>query len=791
MRISHSWLREWLPELALDAQALGDRLTMAGLELDALEPAAPACTEVVVGRVQSVEQHPDADRLRVCQVEDGSGQIFQVVCGAPNVEAGMLVPFARVGAELPGGLKIKAARLRGVESQGMLCSPAELGLAESSDGLMPLPMDAPLGQDIRVYLDMDDPILEIDLTPNRADCLSMRGVAREASILTQTKLQAPDFEAVVPGTEQVFPVSLKAEDACPRYAGRVLRGIKGGARAPLWMRERLRRAGVRSISAPVDITNYVMLELGQPMHAFDLAKLDGEIRVRLAEAGEQLTLIDGQDVSVEAGTLLIADASGPLAVAGVMGGAESAVSDETVDVFLESAYFDPQSISGRARSLGLHTESSHRFERGVDPELQIVALDRATQLLMQIAGGTPGPVVEASAQARLPWREPIVLRRERIGRLLGLEYEDQQVVDILVGLGCAVEANAGGWRVTPPSQRFDLSIEVDLIEELARVRGYDQVPERRAALRPAIAPRGEARVGLPRLRECVRALDYQEAITYSFIDSNSAQLFAPAEEPIVLANPISAELAVMRPSLWPGLVAALNYNRKRQQSRGRLFETGLRFLRRDGILQQQPMLAGAAYGSVLPEQWGVEARALDFFDIKGDVEALLARVGVQADYVADEHPALHPGQSARVVLDGQNIGWIGMLNPELERKLELEQPFGLFELDVEAMSLGNVPHFASLSRFPAMRRDLALIVEEGVAAGDVQSAIEALGVAEVREVQLFDVYAGKGIENGYKSLAFGLIFQGFSSSLTDDGVETILSRIMDELSRRFAAKPRG
>ena len=791
MRISHSWLREWLPELALDAQALGDRLTMAGLELDALETAAPACTDVVVGRVQSVEQHPDADRLRVCQVEDGSERIFQVVCGAPNVEAGMLAPFARVGAELPGGLKIKAARLRGVESQGMLCSASELGLAESSDGLMPLPVDAPLGQSIRVYLDMDDPILEIDLTPNRADCLSMRGVAREASILMQTKLRTPDFETVAPGIEQVFPVRLEAEDACPRYTGRVLRGVKAGARAPLWMRERLRRAGVRSISAPVDITNYVMLELGQPMHAFDLAKLNGEIRVRLAEAGERLTLIDGQNVSVEAGTLLIADASGPLAVAGVMGGAESAVSDETVDVFLESAYFDPQSISGRARSLGLHTESSHRFERGVDPELQLVALERATQLLMQIAGGTPGPVVEAIAPAKLPKREPIVLRRERIARLLGLEFEDTQVVDILVGLECAVEQNAEGWYVTPPSQRFDLSIEVDLIEELARVRGYDEVPERRASLRPAIAPRSEAKVGLPRLRECVRALDYQEAITYSFIDSASAQLFAPGEEPIVLANPISAELAVMRPTLWPGLVAALNYNRKRQQLRGRLFEAGLRFLRCDGVLRQQPMLAGAAYGGVLPEQWGAETREVDFFDIKGDVEALLARVGVRADYVADEHPALHPGQSARVVLDGRNVGWIGMLNPELERKLELEQPFGLFELDIDAMSLGNVPRFEPLSRFPAMRRDLALIVEDGVAAGDVRDAIEDLGLAEVREVQLFDVYVGKGIENGYKSLAFGLIFQGFSSSLTDDGVESILSRIMDELSRRFAAKPRG
>lgn len=791
MRISHSWLREWLPELALDAQVLGDRLTMAGLELDALETAAPACSSVVVGRVRSVGQHPDADRLRVCQVDDGSGETFQVVCGAPNVEAGMTVPFARVGAELPGGLKIKAARLRGVESQGMLCSAAELGLAESSDGLMPLPGDAPLGQDIRIYLDLDDAVLEVDLTPNRADCLSMRGVAREASILTKSPLREPATAASSAEVEDTFAVRLEAEEACPRYAGRVVRGIKPGAQAPLWMRERLRRAGVRSISAPVDITNYVMLELGQPMHAFDLAKLDREIRVRLAEAGEEVTLIDGQTVAVEAGTLLIADASGPLAVAGVMGGADSAVSDATVDVFLESAYFDPQAISGRARSLGLHTESSHRFERGVDPQLQLAAVERATQLLVEIAGGKPGPVVEASAPAKLPQRQGIALRRERIGRLLGLDFEDSQVEEILIGLGCALEVQADGWRVTPPSPRFDLSIEADLIEELARVRGYDEVPEHRATLQPGIAPRSEAKVGLARLRECLRALDYQEAITYSFIDAASAQLFAPAEEAIALSNPISAELAVMRPSLWPGLAAALNYNRKRQQPRGRLFEAGLRFVRRDGELSQQPVLAGAAFGSVFPEQWGVESREIDFFDVKGDVEALLARIGVRADYVADEHPALHPGQSARVMLAGHNIGWVGMLGPELERRLELEQPVGLFELDVEAMSHGKVPHFESLSRFPAMRRDLAVIVEESVAAGDALAAIEALEVAEVREVQLFDVYAGKGIEKGYKSLAFGLIFQGFSSSLTDDGVEAILSRIMDELSRRFAAKPRG
>lgn len=791
MRISRSWLSEWLPELELDARSLGDRLTMAGLELDALESAAPPCSGVVVGRVVSVDQHPQADRLRICQVEDGSDTRYQVVCGAPNVVSGMLAPFARVGAELPGGLKIKKAKLRGVESMGMLCSAAELGLAESSDGLMGLPSDAPVGEDIRTYLELDDEILEIDLTPNRADCLSLQGVARESSLLTGSPFRSRTVDSVAVQCEDVFPIQVDAPEACPRYAGRVVRGVNAGARAPLWMRERLRRAGVRSISAPVDVTNYVMLELGQPMHAFDLGKLTQGIRVRMAEDGERLVLIDGQDVAVRAGTLLIADGAGPLAVAGIMGGAESAVSDATTDLFLESAYFDPQIISGRARTLGLHTESSHRFERGVDPSLQLIALERATELLVQIAGGTPGPVVEARCEAYLPRREAISLRRERIPHLLGLTFDDSRVESILTGLGCEVVAQEGGWRVVPPNHRFDLSIEADLIEELARVRGYDAIPERRATVRPAIKPRSEAQLATLRLRETLRMLDYQEAITYSFIGAEAASQFMPNAEPIALANPLSAELAVMRPSLWPGLVAALNHNRKRQQPRARLFETGLRFLRTTDELVQQPMLAGVAYGPALPEQWGEKSRALDFFDVKGDVEALLMRAGVSAEYVPDEHPALHPGQSARVTIGGNSIGWVGMLHPELERALGLGLAVGLFELDLSSVERGRVASYAPLSRFPASRRDLAVIVAEDVHAGDVLQAIDDLGIPEIRETRLFDVYIGKGVEEGCKSLAFGLIFQGFSSSLTDDAVESILSRIMDELGGRFGARPRG
>ncbi|APZ42277.1 phenylalanine--tRNA ligase subunit beta [Acidihalobacter ferrooxydans] len=791
MRISRSWLAEWLPELELDAQALGDRLTMAGLELDALETAAPPCTGVVVGRVLSVEQHPDADRLRVCRVDDGSDRPQQVVCGAPNVFAGMLAPYARLGAVLPGGLKIKKAKLRGMESYGMLCSEAELGLAESSDGLMQLPEEAPIGQDIREYLGLDDAVLELDLTPNRADCLSMLGVARESALLTGSKLVSREIDAVQPQCDEIFPVVVDAVDACPRYAGRVVRGVRAGARAPLWMRERLRRAGVRSISAPVDVTNYVMLELGQPMHAFDLAKLSEGIRVRVAEDGERLVLIDGQEVTVSGGTLLITDASGPLAIAGIMGGAASAVSDATTDLFLESAYFDPQTISGRARTLGLHTDSSHRYERGVDPSLQLTALERATELLTQIAGGHPGPITEVCANARMPRREAVLLRRERIAHLLGLAFEDAQVSTILSGLGCAVEAVEIGWRVVPPAHRFDLSIEADLIEELARVRGYETIPERRVAVRSAIERRSEAQLATSRLRETLRVLEYQEAITYSFISADSARLFAPQAVPIELANPLSAELAVMRPSLWPGLIAALNHNRKRQSPRGRLFETGLSFLHAADELLQQRMLAGAAYGNAYPEQWGLQGRALDFFDIKGDVEAVLKRAGVQADFVAHEHPALHPGQSARVIVDDKPVGWIGMLHPELEGRLGLGCAVGLFELELAAITRGRVPVFEPVSRFPALRRDLALIVADDVQAGEVMRAMRALEIPEMQDVHLFDVYVGKGVDEGYKSLAFGLIFQGFSSSLTDREVEAILSRIMDELDRRFGARPRG
>lgn len=793
MRLSEHWLREWVPELNLDAESLGRRLTMAGLELDGIEPAAPEFSGVVVALVKTVEPHPGADRLRVCQVDAGDGVLTQVVCGAPNVEAGMYVPFAKVGAVLPGNLSIKAAKLRGVESCGMLCSAAELGLAESSDGLLPLPTDSVPGVDVRMSLDLDDPILEVDLTPNRADCLSVLGVAREISALEATPLRSVGFVEVAPGIDAIRGVHLDAPAACPRYVGRVIQGVNAYAQSPLWLRERLRRGGIRSLGAVIDVTNYVMLELGQPMHAFDLSSLQGDIHVRMARAGEPLRLLNEQDVELRDDMLVIADGACALAVAGVMGGAGSAVGEGTRDIFLESAFFAPDAITGRARSLGLHTESSHRFERGVDPALQRTAMERATALILEIAGGTAGPLNEACSEGDLPVRAPILLRRGRIERLLGVSYEDAQIVRMLTALGCVISEMDDGWRVVPPSHRFDLSIEADLIEELARVHGYDNVPERHMPVRPGIVEEPEGRVDVGRLRELLCARGYREAITYSFIEASWARAFAPDAEPIALSNPLSAELAVMRPSLWPGLVKALGYNANRQQVRGRLFETGLRFSLQPNEKEQELVISGAVYGAVEPLQWAEKARQADFFDVKGDVEALLALGGrsTEAMFVEGRHPALHPGQSARVELAGKTIGWVGMLSPDLEKSLGLERPVGLFELRLQPLREGRVAGFAPLSRFPATRRDLAVLVDEDVPAERLLSTIKGLDVAELQELQLFDVYVGKGVPSGRKSIAFGLILQGFASNLTDQTIDAITSRVLKALEDGLGATPRG
>lgn len=788
MRISQEWLSDWV-SLTGETKALAHQLTMAGLEVDAIEPAAPAFSGVVVGEITHCEQHPDAERLRVCQVDDGSGEPKTVVCGAPNAVTGLKAPFATVGARLPGDMKIKAAKLRGVKSYGMLCAARELGLSEESDGLMPLPADAPVGRDLRDWLQLDDAIIEVELTPNRADCLSILGVAREVGVLTQQPVAELAVDSVAAVIDDVRDIRLSAPAACPRYCGRVIRNVDTQAATPMWMRERLRRAGVRPLSIAVDITNYLMLELGQPMHAFDLDKLNGGIEVRLANAGESLKLLNGDAVELAENTLVIADANGPVAMAGVMGGEATAVGDQTQDVFLEAAFFSPVAIAGRARQYGLHTDSSHRFERGVDAELCLDAIERATALLVDIAGGQPGPVTAVTEAAHLPARAAVTLRPERVNALLGTDIAPETMQQTLNQLGMPPTLQGQAWQVVPPSWRFDISREVDLIEEIARIYGYDQLPARHTAAPAAIPARPESQVALQRLRSLLVDRGYQEAISYSFVSAELQACLDPEQKPLALANPISADLGVMRTSLWPGLIRALQHNRNRQMSRVRLFETGLRFRGAVDALEQTPMIAGIAAGEAADQHWDGAARPTDFFDIKGDVEALLALAGQdsQVRFEAAEHPALHPGQSAEILLNGKPVGWVGALHPGVAGTLDLDGPVYLFELQQAVFAGKAVPAFTPISRYPAIRRDLAILVDESVSAQAVQDCIHAAGADGLQAVHLFDVYRGKGVSEGCKSLAIGLILQENSRTLTDEEVDATVQKIIAALKDQLGA----
>ena len=672
MKISESWLREWVnPQVG--TEELVSQLTMAGLEVDAVESVAGDFSGVIVGEIVSCEQHPDADKLRVCQVA-GLQELSQVVCGAPNARVGIKVPFATIGAKLPE-FDIKKAKLRGVESFGMLCGQTELKAGDDDSGVWELPADASVGVDLRDYLNLNDKLIEVDLTPNRSDCLSVKGIAREVGVLNRAPVIAPDITTARATLDDSFPVYLEAGYACSRYVGRVVRNIDISRPSPAWLREKLIRSGLRSIDAVVDVTNYVLIELGQPMHAFDLSTLGGAIHVRLAHQGEALTLIDGQEVKLNSDTLVIADNKGALAIAGVMGGSASAVSATTRDIFLESAFFDPLAIAGRARSYGLHTDSSHRFERGVDYNLQAEAIERATQLLLEIVGGEAGPLVHVSNE-HLPQQREVTLRKARIKSGLSLDMADDEVVDILSRLGLnLISQSQEGWTFAVPSYRFDISIEADLLEELARVYGYNRLPTRSLAAPLDIEPHPEAKMGLPALRKQLIARGYQEAITYSFIEPKLSALFDPAVNPVILRNPISADMAAMRTSLIPGLASVLRHNLNRQQNRVRLFESGLRFVPSESGLKQEPMLAGLIYGSRSPESWANAAEQVDFFDLKGDVESLLALSGNEAafSFVQDSNPALHPGQTAAIYRDNEWQGVIGALHPALQQQLDIPQ----------------------------------------------------------------------------------------------------------------------
>jgi phenylalanyl-tRNA synthetase beta chain len=791
MKISEAWLREWVdPELS--SRDLANRLTMAGLEVDNVAPAAPMFTGVVVARVIDVAPHPASASLSVCRVDDGQAQSVQVVCGAPNVREGMLAPLARVGAALPCGVRIETANVRGIESFGMLCSARDLGLAESSTGLMWLQAEAPVGQPLRDYLHLDDAILEIELTPNRGDCLSVAGIARELMAITGAAVKIPAIAPVKATIEASLPITIEARADCPRYAGRIIRSITPGLDTPLWLQERLRRSGLRSINPVVDVTNYVMLELGQPMHAFDLTRLRGGIRVRRAKEGESLTLLDGREIALAAGTLIIADHEIPLALAGIMGGKESAVNSSTRDIFLESAFFAPRTIAGRARANGLNTDSSYRFERGVDPDLQVRAIERATALLLETLGGDAGPVVNVAHHERMPQRLDIVLRPAQVEQLLGVVVPPERIAQILCSLGCQVKARDSEFVVRPPSFRFDLAIEADLIEEVGRIHGYDRIPVTTPSYQPIIHQQPDDKIRIDRLRTLLVDRGYQEAITYSFVDADADHLFHPEQRSKRLANPISTGLAVMRSSLWPGLVKAVQYNLNRQQTRVRLFEVGLQFAKSEQNSWQAPMLAAVATGDVLPEQWGAARRAVDFYDIKGDVEVLLRLAGVRGRTVfqAQPRPALHPGQSARIVCDQHEIGWLGALHPAVEASLELQQRVFVFEVKLKALTGGYIPHYREVSKFPAIRRDIAILVDESVTAAQVEDCVLSAGGDCLQDLRIFDVYSGEGVADGRKSLALGLILQDLARTLRDEEVDAIVSRVVDKLTQTLGASLR-
>lgn len=790
MRFSEKWLREWVNP-AVDTATLGHQVTMAGLEVDSIEPAAPEFSGVVVAKVISKEKHPDADKLSICMVDAGQEEPLQIVCGASNVAAGLKVPAALVGAKLPGNFKIKKGKLRGVASFGMLCSAVEIGMAESADGLMILPEDAPIGQDVREYFDLDDACIEVDLTPNRSDCLGLRGIAREVAVLNNTTVTELEIPTVAATSDESFPVEVSAADMCPRYVGRVIKGINPKAETPLWLAERLRRSNIRTINPVVDVTNYVMLELGQPMHGFDLAKLSGGIKIRLAEQDEVLMLLDGKEIKLNSDTLVIADHGRALAVAGVMGGEDSGVTDETQDILLESAFFAPTTIAGKARGYGLHTDSSHRFERGVDPELQVMAIERATQLVLDICGGVAGPVNEVASEANLPKPQAIKLRSDRIKRVLGVAVEGAEVERILTTLGLSCSAIEGGWQVTAPSFRFDINIEVDLIEEIGRIFGYDNLPTTRPSPDMVMQPQTELKLPIYQLRRILVQRGYQEAITYSFVDPKVQQVLTPELPGVELANPISSDMSVMRTTLWSGLVQALSYNANRQQDRIRLFETGRRFVQMDDELAQEPVIAGLIYGEVDPEQWAESGRKVDFYDAKGDVEALLRAGGIEdARFEVGENPALHPGQSAMIMRAGEAIGWLGKVSPVVAKKLDIPSNVYLYELSLEALTEARLPAFKALSKFPSIRRDIAIIVNEDISLQSVQDCIKTAAPVILKELKLFDIYTGKGIDSGKKSLAIALNLQDDSKTLTDDDVDNAVTLILNALSGELNAKLR-
>lgn len=792
MKFSEKWLRELVqPEISTDE--LVAQITMAGLEVDEVEAVAADFSSVVVAKVLHAEQHPNADKLRVCTVSDGTEE-FQVVCGAPNARTGLVTAYAKVGAVLEGEggkpFKIKKAKLRQVESFGMLCADAELGISDESDGIMELPADAPLGKDLREYLDLDDKIIDVDLTPNRGDCLSISGLAREVGVLNKVEVNYPDISQVDVTLSERVAIKLEAPDDCSHYLGRIIRGVDTSAATPSWMVEKLRRSGVRSIDPVVDVTNYVLLELGQPLHAFDLDKLSGDIVVRKAIEGESLTLLDGNEVTLNSQTLVIADDSGAIALAGIFGGEKTGVTTNTSNIFLECAYFNPISIAGRARGYGLHTDASHRYERGVDWQLQQKAIERATGLLVEICGGEVSAINDAVSEEHMPTLKHVTLRQKKVDAMLAFAMPSSEIEEILTRLGMTIELQSEGvWSVTVPSYRFDIAIEVDLIEELARVYGYNNLPVKMPTAALDFIPSTESKVSIKNIRRTLVARGYQEAITYSFIEEGLQRQFDDCHKGIALANPISAEMAVMRTSIWPALVKAVQYNQNRQQNRVRLFESGQCFISDGDDIKQENVISGAIVGKRSPEGWTANNENVDFYDLKGDLEAVLELGGCrdEFDFVVGQHVALHPGQTAAIQRNNETIGYIGALHPNLVKEFGINGNLYLFEINQAKVQAGHLTSFTELSKFPESKRDLAVVVDENTVFSTLKSIVLSVAGEFLRNVTLFDVYQGQGVEKGRKSLALNLTWQHPSRTLNEEEVNTSIQLVVDALAEQAGA----
>lgn len=788
MKISKLWLREWV-NFSLTEQELAAQLTMAGLEVDAVSPVAGQFTQVVVAEILSTKPHPDADKLTLCEVNAQTDKPLKIVCGAANVRPGLKVALAMIGSKLPGGLQIKESKLRGELSQGMLCSVTELGLAEQSEGIMELEDDAPVGMDLREYLTLDDYVFEIDLTPNRADCFSVLGIAREVAALNKLPLLEPSVVTIAPAIDDVLAVNLKNAEACPHYCGRIIRNINTDASTPLWMSERLRRGGIRTLHPVVDVMNYVMLELGQPMHAFDLAKVKGEINVRFSSEAERLELLDGQEVTLSDKVLVIADDEKPLAMAGIMGGGDSAVQAHTKDVFLESAFFNPIIVAGVARKYGLFSDSSQRFERGVDPSLQIKALERATSLILSIVGGQAGPVIESCDMNHLPEKPVLSFDTSKVKKLTGVTISLEEMRSLLEGLGIAITQEKNGiLEVQVPSHRFDIQQDVDLVEEIIRLYGYDnlkaqpmnaQVQAGRASANEALAKQ---------LALWFRDRGYNETISYSFVDPELQDAIYPQKEFMQLLNPISSELSQMRIGMWPGLIASMIYNIHRQQNAIKFFEIGVVFDVHKELLQERACFAGLLTGEQGGMNWSETPRLYDFFDLKGDLQSLFGLLKLnKVEFISTVNEALHPGQSAQIKINGQHVGWIGVLHPKLADALDLQQDVMLFEMDLAALNNQNVPQYKTISKYPQIRRDLSLLVDKQISAMQIEDAVRACVTQDwLKSFNVFDVYMGKGIPEDKKSLAIAITLQDDSRTLVDSEINLLISAIIKTLQNEFS-----